>query len=151
MARWKRRKRKKVARRGEPPNDVVDVEHVDAPTAANGRLPWVQVDRRLLGEEDLQLRRTILATGSLTLAAELLGWPLSRLSERLRRKKQFGWWQTVKAARSAERRQERERRARERRRERARRPPAVSRSPSPLRSPLSCPFSRSRAALRRRR
>jgi hypothetical protein len=77
----------------------------------------------LLGEEDLQLRRTILAAESLTFAAELLQWPLSRLSERLRRQKQAAWWREVKARWSDERRRERAGRARERRRERRRRCP----------------------------
>jgi hypothetical protein len=126
VATWEQRKKReksKAKRRGKAPNDVVDIEHVDGHTDTYERLPWVQVDRRLLGAEDLQLRRTILAAESLTFAAELLQWPLSRLSERLRRQKQAAWWREVKARWSDERRRERAGRARERRRERRRRCP----------------------------
>lgn len=71
-----------------------------------------------LTEEDLMIRRAILATGSLRLAASLLAWPYTRLTERLRRNKQKAWWQALKAQWAAERRRERWRRARERRRAR---------------------------------
>jgi hypothetical protein len=71
-----------------------------------------------LTNEDLMLRRAIVATGSLRLAASLLGWPPSRLSERMRRNKQSGWWQALKSQWALERRRERGRRARRRRRER---------------------------------
>jgi hypothetical protein len=71
-----------------------------------------------LTDEDLMLRRAIVATGSLRLTASLLGWPYSRLTERMRRKKQRGWWKALKAQWSIERRRERGRRYRQRRRER---------------------------------
>ncbi|MBM4283543.1 MAG: hypothetical protein FJ137_23325 [Deltaproteobacteria bacterium] len=71
-----------------------------------------------LTDEDLMLRRAIVDTGSLRLAASLLGWPYSRLTERMRRKKQRGWWKALKAQWSIERRRERGRRFRQRRRER---------------------------------
>jgi hypothetical protein len=39
-----------------------------------------------LTDEDRMLRRAIVAASSLKLAASLLGWPYSRLTERMRRK-----------------------------------------------------------------
>ena len=43
-----------------------------------------------LTDEDLMLRRAIVETGSLRLAASLLGWPYSRLTERINAWKQAG-------------------------------------------------------------
>ena len=71
-----------------------------------------------LTDEDRMLRRAIVAATSLRLAASLLGWPYSRLTERMRRKKQLAWWKALKAQWAIDRRRERVRRARQRRRER---------------------------------
>ena len=71
-----------------------------------------------LTDEDLMLRRAIVATGSLRLTASLLGWGYSKVTERLRRQKQRSWWKALKAQWSIERRRVRGRRYRERRRER---------------------------------
>jgi hypothetical protein len=71
-----------------------------------------------LTPEDLAIREVILATGTLKLAAEVLGWSYTRLVKRLARNKQRAWWAHAKAERARERRNARQRRWYARRRER---------------------------------
>ena len=73
-----------------------------------------------LTDYDLEIRRVILAAGSLRIAAEILGCRYSSLTERMRRRKQIIWWRAVKAQWSTERRRARWRRAHKLRRERQR-------------------------------
>jgi hypothetical protein len=70
---------------------------------------------RQLTEEDRFIRKVIVANeGRLVDAAAELGWPYSRLCERMRRAKQARWWALTKLRFSQERQRQR-RRARARR------------------------------------
>ena len=72
--------------------------------------------RRAPSAQDLEIRKTILAAGTLTAAAAFLGMNLSTLCERMRRRKQNAWWQRAKQVLAERRKQERRRRRSERRR-----------------------------------
>jgi hypothetical protein len=65
---------------------------------------------RELSEEDRRIRKVILANGGrLVDAAAELGWPYSRLCERMRRQKQAAWWSRTKLRLSQERQRKKRR------------------------------------------
>lgn len=90
------RARRRRARRA--PASLSAPASPSAPTS-----PPVPAEEKGLSTEDQELRRIILAEGSLRGAAARLGWPYSRVTERLRRKKQKAWWRELKQRWSVER------------------------------------------------